>query len=338
MKNTLSHLYLGTLLDVIETFGLSRRDAENFLKLPQDWATHPLQRQPISKLSALLDHVAATLNDPIVGLRVGHKFRISTFAKTGSIYGFCKDLFQVIEMNAAYQKLAVDLGKIEHGQIGNRHFARLSPYDSDYQANRHAIELVMGSSCTSYRWLSWASGEDFGGLILPYQTPANESDYEDLLGCPVTFDPNSSFAALEFTHKAMEQVSPTYDPEKLMRACAKLDELLGTNSAQTSQEAALNAAIRGSIDAGRVTTQTVSQRMGQDWSKVRLKLADPDRSFRDRTDQVRIKIFLELYEAGQSFAEISQALAYNDQPAFNRAFKRWFDTSPKKWVEERGGG
>ena len=323
---------------MIETFGLSRRDAENFLKLPQDWATHPLQRQPISKLAALLGHVAATLNDPIIGLRVGHKFRISTFAKTGSIYGFCKDLFQVIEMNAAYQKLAVDLGKIEHGQIGNRHFARLYPYDRDHQTYRHVIELVMGSSCASYSWLSWSSGEDFGGLILPYQTPANESDYETLLGCPVTFDSNSSFAALEFTQKAMEQASPTYDPEKLMRACAKLDELLGANSAQASQEAALNAAIRGSIDAGRVTTQTVSQRMGQDWSKVRLKLADPDRSFRDRTDQVRIKIFLELYEAGQSFAEISQALAYNDQPAFNRAFKRWFETSPKKWAEERGGG
>ena len=78
--------------------------------------------------------------------------------------------------------------------------------------------------------------------------------------------------------------------------------------------------------------------MGQSWSKIRSKLSDPVLSFRYRTDTVRIEMFYEYYKEGLSFAEISQALAFNDQPAFNRAFKRWFGTSPMKWVEERGGG
>jgi AraC-like DNA-binding protein len=36
-------------------------------------------------------------------------------------------------------------------------------------------------------------------------------------------------------------------------------------------------------------------------------------------------------EAGKSFAQISMSLAYNDQPAMNRAFKRWFGMTPSQW-------
>ena len=338
MKNTLSQLYLEALMDVLESFGFGKKQAESYLNLPSNWTDDPFHRYPIASLLALLDHVSIQIEEPFIGLKTGYKFRISTFSKTGTIYGFCRDLYDVIEKNATYQKLAIDLGKIDYGYIEGRHFARLFPYDKNYAANRQVIDLVMGSCCNSFGWLSWASGDNLEGLILPYPAPPNKEVYEDLLQCPVSFDPKSSFAALEFTQNAMEQKLPTNDPEKLALTCAKLDEFLDANRAQASLDTALKAAIQGSVKAGgRVTTETVSKRMGQSWSKIRSKLSDPELSFSERTDAVRIEMFYEYYKEGLSFAEISQALAYNDQPAFNRAFKRWFDTSPKKWAEERGG-
>ena len=338
MKNTLSHLYLGAIFEVLQHFDVPSESCAAFLNLPKNWDLKPLQRLPMADLVRLLDHLAVTHGEPNIGLKVGNQFRISTYAKTGSIYGFCKNLYQVIEMNAAYQQLAIDLGQIAHGQEGDRHQARLYPYNGDHTQYRQVIDLIMGACGTAYRWLIWASGEDLAGMVFPYRAPADKQTYEDLLQCPVVFDPSSKFCALEFTQKAMDQDLPTYDTEKLALGRAKLDELLKTDTARASLDAALKAAIRGSIKAGSVTTETISQRMGLSWSKIRSKLSDPELSFRDRTDTVRIEMFYEYYKEGLSFAEISQALAFNDQPAFNRAFKRWFDTSPKKWVEERGGG
>ena len=238
-------------------------------------------------------------------------------------------------MNARYQRLAIDLGDITHLEKDPQHLMCLKPYAFNPETDRQIIDLIMGAYGTAYGWLSWASGENLAGIVLPYPAPKDETPYKDIFHCPIIFDPDSEYAALIFTQKAMDQDFPTYDPEKLAWGRAKLDEILNIETAQASFDVALDAAILGSIAAGQVTTATVSKRMEEKWSSLRFKLKDPDILFRDRVDSVRIRLFYELYAAGNSFAEISQSLAYNDQPAFNRAFKRWFDTSPKKWAEKQ---
>ena len=48
-------------------------------------------------------------------------------------------------------------------------------------------------------------------------------------------------------------------------------------------------------------------------------------------DQVRKALFIEKFEAGYSFSQIAMDLAYNDQAAMNRAFRRWFGMTPSEW-------
>ena len=129
----------------------------------------------------------------------------------------------------------------------------------------------------------------------------------------------------------MTQKLTTYDVEKLTRAQAQLDQLLGSETAAASLDAAVEAAIRGAIGSGRITTHVVADRMRLDWPELKAELQQSGPGFRDRVDAIRKKMFVEYYEKGHSFAEISQALAYNDQPAFNRAFKRWYGMSPTQW-------
>ena len=85
------------------------------------------------------------------------------------------------------------------------------------------------------------------------------------------------------------------------------------------------------MNSGQISTQVVAERMGMSWSTLRLRLKDSGLGFRPRLDQIRKTMFLEEYQAGKSFGQISMSLAYNDQPAMNRAFKRWFGMTPSKW-------
>ena len=58
-------------------------------------------------------------------------------------------------------------------------------------------------------------------------------------------------------------------------------------------------------------------------------------SFRDLLEEERKQRFRQLHASGESFAAIAQALAYNDQAAFNRAFKRWYNMSPSQYAATR---
>lgn len=332
---TLSHRFLDASLDILNRIGFEKAEAVESLELPENWQTQPTARFSIDVFLTLLEIAAVRLDDPYIGLRMGHSFRISTFGQTGSIYGYCKNLRQVIDMNSLYQCLAIDAGKVMYDQDGAHHYMRFKPYYTDQLAYRHITDLIMGAYGTAYRWLSWASGEELSGLSFPYATPEDTKIYETFFQCPLQFETQAKSAALILCETAMKQELPTYDAEKLTRARAQLDKLLNIDEAADSFNNAVEAAIRGAMAAGQVTTQTVAKRMGRDWSDLQAELKRSGSNFRDRVKQTRQNLFIELYESGHSFAQISQALAYNDQPSFNRAFKRWYNTSPTKWAEEQ---
>jgi len=333
MEMTLSHRFLDVNLDILNRLGFDKAEAVESLELAKNWQAQPTARFSIDVFLTLLEIAAIRLDDPNIGLRMGHCFRISTYGQTGAIYGFCENLHQVINMNSLYQCLAIDAGKVVYDQDATHHYMLFQPYYTDQIAYRHITDLIMGAYGTAYRWLSWASGEELSGVAFPYATPEDTKIYETFFQCPLQFDPKANSAALIFSETAMNQKLTTYDAEKLARARAQLDKLLNIDKAADSLNIAVEAAIRGAMAAGQVTTQTVAKRMGRDWFDLQLELKQSGFSFRDRVTQVRQNLFIELYESGHSFAEISQALAYNDQPSFNRAFKRWYDTSPSKWAE-----
>ena len=335
MRMTLSHRYLRTKLDVLDTFGFPIADALNILELDRDALDLSLQRVGVDRFAALLDRAADRLGDPALGLRMGHRFRIATFAQTGSIYAYCKTLRDVIDLNSRYQRLAIDAGDIGYEYEDGRHLMYFRPYYSDHQAYRHITDLIMGAYGTAYRWLSWGSGEDLAGVLLPYGPPEQDRFHDRVFQTHVTFDSPCGRAALVFADAAMAAELTTHDPEKLSLAKAQLDRLLEDKTAVDSLDAAVEAAIRGAITSGRVTTQVVADRMGRDWPELRTALKATDRTFRARVDAVRQDMFAERHAAGESFASISQALAYNDQAAFTRAFKRWYGVSPGQWAADR---
>lgn len=337
MRMTLSYRYLGANLSVLHSLGFPLGESLDSLGLVEEQLGDSFARLHIDDFLDLLDKASEQLDIPNLGLRLGYKFRIATFAQTGSIYGYCKDLKQVIALNARYQCLAIDAGKIEYETDGTRHFMQFKPYYQDQERYRQVTDIIMGAYGTAYRWLSWGSGEDLAGVRLPYAPPCQTELYEKVFQVPTTFEPSTDIAALEFSEAAMTQPLTMYDPERLSRAQAQLDKLLGAKRAKESLDIAIDEAIRAAVAAGRVTSHVVAERLGRDWPGLKQELKGSDQTFRERVDCVRQQLFAELYASGESFARIAQALAYNDQPSFNRAFKRWYDMSPSAWEKAKGG-
>lgn len=233
-------------------------------------------------------------------------------------------------MNDRYQKLAIDAGYAKYmvDPLGGHHMC-FQPYYTDMEKYRPITDLIMATYGTTYRWLTWGLGEDILSTHLPYPKPKETLAHEEIFHSDVIY--GSEHCCLEFSEAGMFDPLTTHNAERLSRVKIKLDKLLGLQMTTQSFEDAVEAAIRGAIESGQVSSHIVAERLGLSWSDLRTKLNETGRSFRPRLDQIRKTMFIEKYETGKSFSQIAMSLAYNDQAAMNRAFRRWFGMTPSDW-------
>ena len=156
--------------------------------------------------------------------------------------------------------------------------------------------------------------------------------HKQLFQADLHFD--APVAAIEFPAKMMVQQLTTHDPEKLARAIAQLDRVIGSSSAVKSLKDAVGQAMRRALDTGTISSTIIADRLEMTPQEFRSEMLKTKLSYRNILEEVRKDLFLEQYRAGKSFAQISQNLAYNDQAAFTRAFKRWYGLSPGQWVDK----
>ncbi len=331
---TLSYNYLGENLRLLEKLGFPENNALDAIGLEiQDLALGH-KRLPLETFAECLNSAAEYLQDRYVGLRVGYKFRVANFGQTGVLYSFCRNLEEVMMMNNLYQKVAIDAGGIEyvHGDAGE-HLMCFNPFYADANQFRAITDMIIAAYVTTYRWLSWGSGEEIVAVNLPYIQSGDKPAYETILKTRV--QQTSDRISIEFTDIAMGQKFPTHNPERLARARILLDRLIGQHTVQADFDKAVDASIRGAIAEGQVSTAIIATRMGLSVADLRKRLVETGEGIRPRIENVRKALFVEKINSGLSFSEIAFELAYNDQAAMNRAFKRWFGMTPTEWREKR---
>lgn len=328
--NSMTCRYLSTQLTTLGRLGYPIESALNILDITLSQLKCSQKRISIQSVDAVYADAAEVLNDPLIALRVGYEFRVLNFAQTGTLYGYCQDLAQVMEMNRKYQKLAVDAAKISHDIEDGRHFFTLTPYENAYVAS-HVLLMILGAYASSFQWLTWTTGKEIKNAYFTMPTAENLSLFNDIFRCPVHF--NQEKLRLEFHADIINTPLSTANPEKLALAISKLEALLKSQDESESFTQAARSAIRAALDMGAVSLSIVAKRMNMSERQLRQKLKSAEQNYRDLLEKERKSAFLRLYESGESFAIIAQSLGYNDQSAFNRAFKRWYGLSPTAYAK-----
>ncbi|MGB6228674.1 MAG: AraC family transcriptional regulator ligand-binding domain-containing protein [Litorimonas sp.] len=332
LRMSASAHYVAALAEVLDEFGFPREDSLSICgttrrAVEQD----PSARIGLDCVCRMFGAAQDRLGDPQIGLRAGHRFRIAGYGKTGSIYAYADDLADVVALNARYQRLAVDMGRIGLEVAEDGQAVCFDPYYSDRMAYRHLSAMLMGAYVTAFRWLSWSSGQELVRVDMPYPEPADGGALaRKLLRCPARFGARTG--RLVLSHEAMAEPLPLSDAEKRARTIAQLDAMMGASDARQSFHRAVRGAMRGGLEAGRLTLPMLAERMEMSEKTLRARLREAGLTYRGELDGVRQSLTVELMERGESFASIAGALGYNDQAAFNRAFRRWHGMSPGQWT------
>ena len=328
LQNSMSRRYFSTQLNSLVIRGYKAEAALKILGLNSTQLSQPERRLPIKDVEAVYRDAAQTLQDELIALRVGRDFRVPNLGQTGAIYGFCADLSSVIEINRKYQKLAIDAAQISHDIEDGRHYLTLTPYETSQPAP-YTLMMVMGAYASTFQWLTWTTSKEIKAAYFTGAAPENISIFTDVFRCPIYFEQERM--RLEFFKETIHMPFPTANAEKLAAGIAKLDALLESQNTSESFSQAVHSATRAALNLGSVSLSIVASRLGISERQLRQKLKTINQNFRAILESERKAAFERLFKNGESFAVIAQSLGYNDQPAFNRAFKRWYDMSPSAY-------
>lgn len=91
------------------------------------------------------------------------------------------------------------------------------------------------------------------------------------------------------------------------------------------------------IEDGYWQQETVAERLSVSVATLRRRLAEESTSFRQLVQENRLKRAETLLFQGHSIQYVTDALAYSDIRAFNRAFKRWRGMTPAAYARQQDG-
>ncbi|WP_426072341.1 AraC family transcriptional regulator ligand-binding domain-containing protein [Janthinobacterium sp. DSP2-3-3] len=287
----------------------------------------------------LLDAGSQLAGDAHFGLHVGQRVRMGTYSAYGLILLSCKNVGHALEQTARYERLAHDLGRSTLQRDGAvAHYRWASHYPG---ASRHLVDSVFAGIRVCGDWLAGlplpparlAFTHDGGGDLLRHA--AHRDEYVRVLGSLPAFGASANTAT--FDAQLLDWPVPNADVSLYPVLCQHAEQLLAQRQAAAEMgggaiEAQVHAAIVAGLRQGSARLATVAATLAVTPRTLQRKLANGGTSFQALLDQARYGLARDyLREQDLSLVDIAFLLGYQEQSAFNHAFRVWAGTNPGAW-------
>jgi len=161
------------------------------------------------------------------------------------------------------------------------------------------------------------------GGVSPEQTGL----YEQFFHCTVTF--GAPAASLTFPVHALDLPIRTRSSGLREYSERRAQARLGDLTRGDAILAALHAVLVRALHEGEPTITHAAKGMGMSRATLQRRLEERGLNFRAFLDQTRLELArMYLADSRLTLTEITWLLAFSEQSAFNRSFKRWTGTSP----------
>jgi AraC-like DNA-binding protein len=287
----------------------------------------------------LLDAGAQLAGDAHFGLHVGQRVRMGTYSAYGLILLSCSNVGQALEQTARYERLAHDLGRSTLQRDGAvAHYRWASNYPG---ASRHLVDSVFAGIRVCGDWLAGmplpparlAFTHDGGGDLLRHA--AHRDEYIRVLGSLPAFNAPANKAT--FDAQLLDWPVPNADVSLYPVLCQHAEQLLAQRQAAAQAsggaiDAQVHAAIVAGLRQGSARLAAVAAALAVTPRTLQRKLADAGTSFQALLDQARYGLARDYLRAPDlSLVDIAFLLGYQEQSAFNHAFRIWAGTNPGAW-------
>lgn len=261
--------------------------------------------------------------DPAVALHVGTRIHITHFGLYGYALLASTSPRQAIDFAIKYRALASPLIGLDFALDGNEGVWSLSDVlglDTDSAAFRFLAEMQLGTLLSLHRDLLGTTPQPLR-VRLSYRAPAHAACYQDVLGCPVSFEAPANELRLD----ARWLSHPLAFANPISAALAKktCDQMLADLHHRTGVVGRLATLLLQR--PGRFPrVAAAAAELGMTTRTLHRRLKAEGSTYQQVLDTVRCQLATDyLQRTPMTVEDIAHALGFSDAANFRHAFKRW---------------
>ncbi|WP_374438281.1 AraC-like transcriptional regulator QhpR [Pseudomonas panipatensis] len=298
---------------------------------------HPTLSLDLNQYCQVFEEAARQTGNDNFGLRFGQQFKPDSLGLLGYV-GMCsatlgEALRNVVSTFPVHQQSSL-LRLQERGEL----------CQLDYQVQYGAIlrkrqdaELSLGMFVNLMRH---ALGQAWAPEKVLFEHPQPEAWHEHckVFDAPVLF--NQPHNSLIFRRSVLERPMPGRDP-RLLAIVIESMRMLGGQAGVKSRPGIVDdvkSQVRALLNEGYPSLEQVADQLRLPSWTVQRRLQEQGLSFSALVDSVRQELATYyLQQSNLPISELALLLGYSEISAFSRAFRRWFEVSPKQWRQAHKG-
>jgi AraC-like DNA-binding protein len=274
----------------------------------------------------LLDLVAHTLSDELLGFRLAQNFELRELGLLYYVQASSETLGDALQRVARYCTIHNEGVNLAYRQA--KEISIICKYVGVARAiDRHQMEFFVAALVRLCRQLT-------GRHLVPSRIKLMHRrievpfEFRTFFGCDIVFGSDVDEVAYEGTSARLALVgADPYLNSLLVRYC---DEALSSRQAKSSAwRLSVENAIAPLLPHGQARIAEISQRLGVSPRTLERRLAAEGMTFSRVLDELRFDLANRyLRERDLPISEIAWLLGYRETSAFNHAFKRWTGKTP----------
>lgn len=329
-RGTVAVSMLRALLDHLRALDANPDSLAASVGLDRELLAHPQRSVDARTYEHLMQAGIAALHNPLLGLEFGMAARPDRWGTLGFLLRHCATLGEAIAYQARFAHLINAVGE-----------GRLVAYARHVAIEWHGRGATMPALVEEAfaAWVGfarWASARETSPLAVTFahRAQGDPAVYAAFFDCPVSFSAPASRLCFDPALLDMPLRSPDAGLTAHLRTqIAARADAADTQAARQRLQTWLGDCIQAGLTptlAGAARALELSQRTLQH------RLQAHDTTFRRCVDDARRGLALDLLRhSGLSIGDISHRVGFSEQSAFQRAFKRWYATTPLAWRRQR---
>lgn len=315
-----------SLINYCERAGLLRADLLKATSLTESQLNDSRLLIDVQRYEDLYRYASNTLNDDVLGFKHGQVFEPDRWGVLGYIALTSKNIASAMEAQYRFQSLSGNMGapiQTSHGMVTTLQWVPA------YNCSYHFAEQVITGLVSLSRFLTNDEKYAPSTVFFTHKCKSNKHIYEEYFQCAVKFE--SQFNGMVVDNNALEANLTKSDVELNKVLYQHAQAMLAHQTFSSPMEVIKDYVIK-TLPSHVPDIEEVSQYLNLSVRSTQRKLQEHGTSFSQVLDAIRKELALTyLRQTHNSALYVSERLGFSEQSAFQRAFKRWTGTTPRRY-------
>lgn len=284
-------------------------------------------RMPMEDWWGILEQIQSVMQQPALGVKIGASVQPQDSGVMGYMVMYCNTVAEALMHFQRYQGLIHNYSDVEIEGKGDS--VKLS-WDLERGISTQLSDEVFMSGLITFIQAVTDQGELKPIAIhFNHEVDFDPEEYKKLFGCDVYF--GCERVAIEIPLAAMAVPINTRNPHLFSLLEKQAAALVDENDQDEFLKNVQQVLVEG-IAQGNPSLNFVAQRLNVSTRTLHRRLEDRGLNFQEMLQRTRKRLSQHyLTDLTLSLNEVGFLLGYSEQSAFNRAFRKWFDITPKKF-------